>query len=432
MSTEPEITIKVFISYAHVDQELRKKLEDHLSPLKRAGKITIWQDQEIPPGANWEENIHTNINQADLILLLVSASFIASNYCWNQEVKIAFNRHQLGKAKVIPIILRPALWEDTPLGQLQALPTQAKPITQWHDQDAAFEDVARGIQKVVEQLRGMLREEALRNEKINHLKDAVANLYQSFTLINERASRIESKVDEQNKRKQELEAELLKVNALLDVAKTNQLQTQNELGQMKKQLQETSEQLVSLGGELDRSISRVLILPFQEWKGPVSQRKAENLDFARGISGWSLTGETPGNYIYGIDPLLTLNGKACSYLKSRSKLAIGFGTLAQAFQGTEYRGRGLRLSALIKTQGVEQWTGLWMRIDDMQGNHLKFDNMSNRPIQGTVDVRQYEVVLDVPHEYAGIYFGVLLAGTGQVWLSDVKLELVESYTDAVL
>lgn len=149
----PEPEIKVFISYAHADQELHRKLEEHLSSLKHTGEITIWQDQEIPLGTNWEDQILTHLNEADLILLLISASFIASNYCWNREVEIALERHKAGTARVIPVLLKPALWQNTPLGQIQALPTGAKPITQWNDQEAAFEDIARGIQSTAKHMR---------------------------------------------------------------------------------------------------------------------------------------------------------------------------------------------------------------------------------------------------------------------------------------
>jgi hypothetical protein len=145
----PERSIKVFISYAHTDQALCKKLQDHLSPLIRSGRMTIWQDQEIPAGENWEDHINTRLNDADVILLLVSASFIASNYCWNKEVREALERHKAGMVQVIPIILKPVHWQDTPLGQLQALPTGTKPVTQWNDLDTAFDDVVRGIRKAL-------------------------------------------------------------------------------------------------------------------------------------------------------------------------------------------------------------------------------------------------------------------------------------------
>lgn len=158
---EPYTSIKVFISYSHADQEMCKRLEEHLSSLKYSGKVTIWKDQKIAAGANWEDQISTHLNEADVILLLVSASFIASQYCWNKEVEVALKRHKTGEARVIPIILRPVDWQSTPLEQLQALPTGAKPVTQWGDPDAAFEDVARGIREITESF------ESVREEQLN-------------------------------------------------------------------------------------------------------------------------------------------------------------------------------------------------------------------------------------------------------------------------
>ncbi len=148
------MSVKVFISYAHDDQELHEQLRNHLSPLERLEKITIWHDQKILPGEDWEHQINAHLNEADLILLLVSADFIKSNYCWNQEVRKALQRHKAGTAKVVPVILRPTAWNQTPLARIQALPANGKPVTEWHTVDAAFEDVARGIGKVVDDLLG--------------------------------------------------------------------------------------------------------------------------------------------------------------------------------------------------------------------------------------------------------------------------------------
>ena len=126
---EPKIGVKIFISYSHADQELRKKLEDHLSWLKHSEQITVWHDEEIPAGANREDQINTHLNEADLILLLISPSFMASEDCWHKEARTALARYKAGMAWVIPIILRPVNWKNTPLGELQPLPTEAKPVT---------------------------------------------------------------------------------------------------------------------------------------------------------------------------------------------------------------------------------------------------------------------------------------------------------------
>ena len=98
--------------------------------------------------------------------------------------------------------------------------------------------------------------------------------------------------------------------------------------------------------------------------------------------------------------------------------------MLQAFKGSEYRGKRLRFSAYVKTQNVEQWVGLWMRMDRSRQEGISFDNMQNRPIRGTNNWQKYEIVLDVPQETTGIFFGILLVGAGHAWLSDVQFETV--------
>ena len=182
--------------------------------------------------------------------------------------------------------------------------------------------------------------------------------------------------------------------------------------------------LVGLGG--------VLVIGGVGWflgqrrgsSNPQMPKEAHNLDFTAGTASWFLRGDTPQDYEYGIDPTLRLTGKPSAYLRARVAQPAGFGTLMQAFQGTEYRGKRLRMSGYVKAQAVENWAGLWMRVDGGQGHVLSFDNMQNRPIRGTVDWKRYEIVLDVPEESIGISFGILLAGKGQVWLSEVQLQVV--------
>ncbi len=144
---------KFFISYAHTDRKLRKRLEGHLSSLTRSNAISIWQDQVILAGGDWDKDIQDHLKEADVILLLVSSHFMDSSYCWDNEIQKALERHKAGTVQVIPIILKPVVWKDTPLGQLQALPTEGKPVTLWNNPDAAFEDVVRGIKEVVTTLQ---------------------------------------------------------------------------------------------------------------------------------------------------------------------------------------------------------------------------------------------------------------------------------------
>jgi formylglycine-generating enzyme required for sulfatase activity len=145
--------ISLFYSYSHKDEPLRRKLEDHLVPLKRIGKITEWHDRKIEAGREWEKEIDHYLSTADIILLLVSASFIASEYCWSVEIKKALERHEHGEARVIPVILRRCRWQGTPFAKLQATPKDAKPVTTWSDWDTAFDDVVSKIEAVVEELQ---------------------------------------------------------------------------------------------------------------------------------------------------------------------------------------------------------------------------------------------------------------------------------------
>lgn len=150
--TEVPIAAKVFFSYAHEDQDLRDRLEEHLSILKRLGKISTWHDRRIGAGREWAGVISEELESADIILLLVSSSFLNSEYCYNLEMARALQRHKEGNATVIPIILRPAYWEDAPFGKLQALPLDAKPVTKWRNRDDAFKNIANRIAETAERL----------------------------------------------------------------------------------------------------------------------------------------------------------------------------------------------------------------------------------------------------------------------------------------
>lgn len=152
MAVEPTKAIKIFYSYAHEDERLRNELEKHLGALKRSGLIVTWYDRDIRAGTQWEDEIDTRLNTADLILLLISHHFIDSDYCYGRELQRALERHKAGEACVIPIVLSPVYWDDTPISELQALPTGGKPITLWRDRNVAFLKIVQGIREVVKTL----------------------------------------------------------------------------------------------------------------------------------------------------------------------------------------------------------------------------------------------------------------------------------------
>ena len=148
---DPAITL--FYSYAHKDETLRNQLDTHLKILQRQKLIQTWHDRCIMAGTNWAQEIDDNLKRADIILLLVSADFIASDYCYEIELQQAMKRHDAGEARVIPIILRPADWKKTSFSELQAFPINAKPITSWSDRDEAWLNVETAIKAAAEDIK---------------------------------------------------------------------------------------------------------------------------------------------------------------------------------------------------------------------------------------------------------------------------------------
>ena len=145
--------LRLFYSYAHKDEQLRDQLETHLKILQRQNLIQFWHDRCIPAGSEWADEIDNNLLQADIILLLISADFIASDYCYEKELSLAMQQQKEGKARVVPIILRPADWSNTPFSKLQAFPTNAKPVTTWANRDEAWQNVAHALKAAIEEIK---------------------------------------------------------------------------------------------------------------------------------------------------------------------------------------------------------------------------------------------------------------------------------------
>jgi len=146
-------TINLFYSYSHADEALRDELEKHLKLLQRQHVIDTWHDRKISSGAEWDKVINKNLDTADIILLLISADFLASDYCWDIEIQRAMQRHDEGSAVVIPVLLRPCDTGNADFMKLQGLPKNFKPVTTWSNQDEAFTDIAKGIRATAEAIR---------------------------------------------------------------------------------------------------------------------------------------------------------------------------------------------------------------------------------------------------------------------------------------
>jgi len=166
--------LELFYSYAHTDEDLRAKLEKHLAALQRVQLISGWSDRKILPGTEWAAEIQAAMERAGIILLLISADFLASEYCYNIELPFALKRHQAGSAIVIPVLLRPVEWKDTPFAALQALPDGARAVTLWPNQDEAFAEIAARLR------------ERIYAQRLAATTPATGHVFEPITLTQER------------------------------------------------------------------------------------------------------------------------------------------------------------------------------------------------------------------------------------------------------
>ena len=141
----------MYYCYAEQDEKLRDQLTAHLSSLRRERKLTIWLDVLLLAGADWKLEVEKQLKQADIILLLISSDFMASDYCYNLQLSAALNHYEAGKVDIIPILLRPVLWEGTPIKKLPLiLPTSKLAVTLWPNRDEAFKNIAIAIRDVIQ------------------------------------------------------------------------------------------------------------------------------------------------------------------------------------------------------------------------------------------------------------------------------------------
>lgn len=141
---------RIFVSYAHEDQDLKRELDKHLTVLRRSSKVSVWSDGDITPGEEWDDAIMTALHDANIILLLVSVDFNATDFIWERELSIAMRRHHDGTARVVPVILRRCDWASQPYARLQALPPNATPVSEYADPDRAYTEIVLGLAGVID------------------------------------------------------------------------------------------------------------------------------------------------------------------------------------------------------------------------------------------------------------------------------------------
>ncbi|MBC2730816.1 toll/interleukin-1 receptor domain-containing protein [Thiobacillus sp.] len=165
--------VTLFFSYSHKDEALRDELEKHLASLKHQDIIDTWHDRRIEAGEEWATQIDDHLRTADIILLLISADFIASEYCYDLEMNEALRRHKAGEAKVIPVILRPCDWHDLPFGKLQAATRDGRAVVKFPTLDDGFLEVVRAIKAAAKSMHGKTAEVPFPQKQEQRVKSQV-------------------------------------------------------------------------------------------------------------------------------------------------------------------------------------------------------------------------------------------------------------------
>src|SRR6266567_208752 len=152
-----DLAVTILLCFSDKDRDMVDDLKAHLRPLEYNKRITLWDHSNITPGTDRKQEMDKHLDEAQIILLLISASFLAPEY-WYSVVERAIERHERKEARVIPVILRDVMWEITLLNKLQPLPDDGESIVDWESRgmrDKGYKNVAAGIFKVVEEQKAL-------------------------------------------------------------------------------------------------------------------------------------------------------------------------------------------------------------------------------------------------------------------------------------
>jgi len=148
------------------------------------------------------------------------------------------------------------------------------------------------------------------------------------------------------------------------------------------------------------------------------------------VPGWFLSGTRPNDYKTGIDTAISQQGHKSAFIESVSENPEGFSTLMQQFNLKDYKGKRIKMTGYIKTQGANAVASMWSRVDDFQNKIVAdFDNMENRQVTGNSDWTKCEIVFDVPDSKCAVAFGFIFSGTGKIWIDNVSFEIVSNTTE---
>ena len=143
-----QVPVKAFVSYAHADLVGLKALQAALSPLMRLNKLQLWDDRDIDAGDEWRKVIFQQLAEADIVICLVSADFVASDFCYQAEFGAALAAHRKGDKTIVPIMLRDTDWQDLPLSEIQGVPGVW--INSTANQDEAWSKVSKALRPALE------------------------------------------------------------------------------------------------------------------------------------------------------------------------------------------------------------------------------------------------------------------------------------------
>lgn len=168
---KPTQVLHAFYCSASEDEQFQDALDNHLSSFKRQGLLKTWSEREIRAGELYEAAIDMHLKEAHIVFCLVSPDFVASDSCYKRVMPQALERHKHGDTQVIPILIRPTYWENTPLSDLQMLPSNTRAVTSWSNHDDAWQEVVKGIVPIIKKMSLSLKTyEELLKEGITYLK----------------------------------------------------------------------------------------------------------------------------------------------------------------------------------------------------------------------------------------------------------------------
>jgi hypothetical protein len=174
MTTKPNEEIRLFVAYARADKAIMDRLNQNLKTFKKAKLIDdIFYDGDILPGEEWDKKIKSALEKADIVILLISDDFLASDYCYNQEMANALEYHEKKQKVIIPIIVRYCSWEYSPIAKLQVLPKNGVPIvtSDWKSPDLPYKQITDELAFTL----GTVKEEKRKSLQLFYFLEKISN-----------------------------------------------------------------------------------------------------------------------------------------------------------------------------------------------------------------------------------------------------------------